>query len=261
MHQCKPSVFFSFYQYLQRFCQERFADDGTHPENVQNLETRFAMKIVITDKNDQDGIGFKQYRIALYVHGAIKSIKNAVMLIDDYVAWRCALTKEEVRITIPKITISLPNNFDPGLETDDMTCGFEILTSTAQRRGQVLEAQPPVFPKRCVVATVERADASSLNIVFSGNTMPFRLNFERENILGKSLKTQDTDQYGEYYRVMSGVRIDNDETRQEIFDLFGDRLFKGTPVAVRILAWPSVADTSFNSFVEGMKEINNVHFL
>ena len=74
--------------------QDFLKDAGSKSEEVpQKLEDLAAsgIRLVITDKNDPDGVGFVQWRVAFYVAGRDASLGNFMCLLDS--KWRTALNK------------------------------------------------------------------------------------------------------------------------------------------------------------------------
>ena len=74
--------------------QDFLKDAGSKSEEVpQKLEDLAAsgIRLVITDKNDPDGVGFVQWRVAFYVAGGDASLGNFMCLLDS--KWRTALNK------------------------------------------------------------------------------------------------------------------------------------------------------------------------
>ena len=74
--------------------QDFLKDAGSKSEDVlQKLEDLAAsgIRLVITDKNDPDGVGFVQWWVAFYVAGGDASLGNFMCLLDS--KWRTALNK------------------------------------------------------------------------------------------------------------------------------------------------------------------------
>ena len=56
------------------------------------------------------------------------------------------------------------------------------------RKTKVTDAPPPCFPARTLVAKIEAVSKNAVSIVWSGNSKPFRAQFEELGIGGKSMK-------------------------------------------------------------------------
>ena len=80
-------MFFGFPQVfgIRESFQDFLKDAGSKSEDVpQKLEDLAAsgIRLVITDKNDPDGVGFVQWRVAFYVAGGDASLGNFMCLLD-----------------------------------------------------------------------------------------------------------------------------------------------------------------------------------
>ena len=87
--------------------QDFLKDAGSKSEEVpQKLEDLAAsgIRLVITDKNDPDGVGFVQWRVAFYVAGGDASLGNFMCLLDS--KWRTAhSTRLHRRVMIVKCSL------------------------------------------------------------------------------------------------------------------------------------------------------------
>ena len=98
----------------------------------------------------------------------------------------------------------------------------------------VLQAMPPCYPNRVVVATFEVTSSSHTHIIFSGNTKPFQSFFVAEGIAGKSVKLNPQDAYGEYFRIVHNVDFKSAEKMKWLEEVFLDRVLKRSPVVLRM---------------------------
>ena len=120
-------------------------------------------------------------------------------------------------------------------------------------------APPPCYPARLVVATIEASSTSTVSIVWSGNTKPYRAQFENLDIGGKSVKKDDKDRYGEYFRKKDNISIALGPELDEAVALFGNDLVKNSPGIVRIRSYPA-KDDHFSQFVAVLKQRSNCFF-
>ena len=63
------------------------ADKEGYPNSLETLLDRGGVKLVVSDKNDPDEVGFIQWRTAFYVVGPQGSMKNFFFLLDDFFSW------------------------------------------------------------------------------------------------------------------------------------------------------------------------------
>lgn len=103
--------------------------------------------------------------------------------------------------TPEKLALSFQEDDD-----DEMSCAVEV-KNPSNGGMATFDLAPPVFPGRLAVLTFELVDAGTTHIVFSANTMPFMKGFQNMQIKGKSIKLNETDDYGEYFRVYENLSL------------------------------------------------------
>ena len=185
------------------------------------------------------------------------------MFIDGFIHWYCTLSSEEKPDfpQVPEIEIQVPEGFTLEFDQEhesgekDMDCVFKI-TSPSSMAASVTDAPPPCFPSRLIIATIEAVSPSTVSIVWSGNTKPYKTQFEILGIGGKAVKKDPNDAYGEYFRKKDNISVASGPELAEAMALFGDALVKNAPVIVRIRTGPS-EDKSFSQFVAALKQRRN----
>ena len=118
-----------------------------------------------------------------------------------------------------------------------------------------VQAYPPVWPPRFVIAAIHSESNSTVSIVFSGNTMPFATGFDAESI-GKNSMANDNSEYPEWYRVVRGIDVSKKEKRDWFPELFGSLVLKGSPCFVRVQTWPK-EDKDFKTLMDECKELSH----
>ena len=241
-HKQRPGAFYLIRKAMAKYVDDRHGSDENFPPSLQALETLYSMRIVVTigQKDDQDCLGFFDYhRVAIYVSSASEHVKNVCTLVDDYLSWRQSFSDEEfepIRV-LPEVHVY--STIDLGLdftEADDMKCKIEVIKNSPLCDDiNVFQASPPSFPKRLVVVNMELNTTNCVDIVFAGNTKPFRTMFEKAQIGGKTIKMKDTDEYGEYFRKKEQIEIDTQEKRADLLELLCITLLKGAPIIVRTI--------------------------
>ena len=257
-HGTKPSVWYQFFPSLQKFIQMKKEKDEECPDTLADFEQSYGMKIVMTGKKerDDDQIGFVPFLLAIYVNEDMA--KNVVMLLDEFVSWRAKTTDEDLQAfsEVPKLLISVPLTFEINInDEDDMECPFEILKEKDSGMS-VFDAMPPCFPNRIVVATFEMLSEDSCSVIFSGNTKPFQRYFEEEQIAGKSVKKDPSQMFGEYYRVIPSLKLDNAEKVDWLLGVIGEKVLRNSPVQVR-LKDHNFPGNHLNVVVERLREMGN----
>ena len=92
------------------------------------------------------------------------------------------------------------------------------------------------------MATIEASGKGTVSIVWSGNTRPFRSQFEELGIGGKAMKKNESDRYGQFSRKADKLGIRSSGERAEVEALFGKNLVMKSPVVVKLRALPADND-------------------
>jgi len=278
IHDWRPSVFFKIYERLTKYIEERNEEDAEFPETREALETTLKCKFVFTkgDCLDRDLHNlFQPWRIAIYMTADMQIVKNVVIFIDAFVHWVCTQSKfsEEDFDKVPKMDIQVPVGFDLELtpysndtEEGDMECPFTI-SQNDDFTVKVTDAPPPISPARLLVATIEASSKNTIVIIWSGNTSPFRKEFEKRKISGTTMKLEESDQYSEYYRRSANLTIHDETDREQVLELFGEKLTKNTPVVVRVRPppvdndSPPTDDDALQILVKSVKKLSHCFFV
>ena len=140
-----------------------------------------------------------------------------------------------------------------------MDCQF-FLAYPEDRKTKVTDSPPPCFPARMLVATIEAVSKNAVSIVWSGNSKPFRAQFEELGIGGKSMKKNASDKYVEYLRKIENLTVHEGGDREKIEAMFGEGLAKNTPIVVKIRSHPA-DDDDFLALIKALKKKNNCFFV
>ena len=271
IHATKPSVFYKFGPQLEAYLKHRHAEEEDCPDTKIGIEAALGCKIVSVgnDPTDEDKhFLFQPWRNAIYCNGDLDAVREVIMFIDAFIGWVSGISAASSHeySEVPKIEIQVPKGFaiefdaGTGAEQEDkeMDCEFEI-TSPEAMAAKVTDAPPPCYPARLVVATIEASSTSTVSIVWSGNTKPYRLQFENLGIGGKTVKKSPSDRYGSYFRKKENISIEPGTDLQEALSLFGDALLKNSPVIVKIRTYPA-SDEKFAAFIEALKQQDHCVF-
>jgi hypothetical protein len=270
LHEQKPSVFFQFSKKLSNYIEYRHAEDPEFPDNKSIVELALRCKFVHNkgEPMDEDRhFLFKSWRNAIYCEGDKECVKQLVMFLDGFVHWYSCLTDagQEEFPTTPKLDIELPVEFnidfaDAPEQDDDkeMDCEFAV-SHPENPTANVFDSPPPCFPARLVVATIEPVSKNAVAIVWSGNTRPFKAEFEQQGIGGKAIKKNASDKYGEYFRKVENLPMSKSQDRDEIEALFGETLMRNGPIVVRIRGQVD-EDDNFKALISTLKKKKNCYF-
>ena len=111
---------------------------------------------------------------------------------------------------------------------DAMECTVHVEKDVAQNEITAVQAYPPVWPPRFVIATISSESESTVSIVFSGNTLPFADGFDAEGIGKKRIKGEDAI-HAEWYRVCRGLDITEVTKKDWLLNVFGNFVLKHSP--------------------------------
>ena len=74
-------MLFGIRESFSDFLREAHTKSEDVPQKLEDLAAS-GIRLVITDKNDPDGVGFVQWRVAFYVAGREESLGNFMCLLD-----------------------------------------------------------------------------------------------------------------------------------------------------------------------------------
>ena len=261
-----PSVWFLFLQALGAYCEFRHATDETFPKSWRELLDCMRMKIVTTSPSkwkttvdDEDGVGtLVKNRVAIYCD--LANVKNIYCFLDGFVAWRVVTQLNDNDSEFnqnPEIVIHVPADsllqFEKG---DGMECTVQIEKDMAEAQVNAVQALPPVWPPRFVIATISSESECTISIVFSGNTLPFAEGFDAQGIGKKKIKLEDA-RYAEWYRVYRGLNLTEVTKKDWLLKVFGNLVLKNSPCFVRVETWPT-KDSAFNVFFSELEALPGV---
>ena len=266
IHATKPSVFYKFGPQLEAYLKHRHAEEEDCPDTKIGIEAALGCKIVSVgnDPTDEDKhFLFQPWRNAIYCNGDLDAVREVIMFIDAFIGWVSGISAASSHeyTELPKIEIQVPQGFaiefdaGSGTENDDkeMDCEFQII-SPETMAAKNTDVPPPTFPSRLVVANIEPISTSTMSIVWSGNTKPYRIQFEDLDIGGKQHKKNPNDRYGTFYRKKENISIAPGKDLQDALSLFGDALLKNSPVVVRVTQKYPAQDEMFVAFIAALKQ-------
>ena len=270
LHPQRPSVWYKCLSKMDQYLQVRHSEDADFPGDRRQFEAHFHAKFVYVSGTplDEDGHDLYQpWRVAVYVDGDEESVKELLIFIDGFIAWRASPDGADDNETMeqPQIQIQLPVGFEIKFDSadesnaDDMDCSYSMVYSDGCFV-RITDAPPPCYPTRMLMACIESSSKNTVSIVWSGNTMPFKNMFSALLIGGVTKRKRESDTYGEYFRKTENKSIKEKEDRDAMVQLFGDELTKGSPVIVEVRS-PPEDDDVFQNFVSQVKLMPNVFFL
>ena len=235
----QPSPLYQARKLVEVYGASQREEEDPPPRTLDEVGFRFRAVNQYAGKktDDRDAVGWVKGRMGWYIDENF--VKEFFMYFDDMMAWRKDFQNEEferidddIEIVIHMLKSStLALELDP--EEDELQCSFQIVREDRVFMS-VFDLPPPVFPCRIVVLTFELLSPAKAHAVFSGNTKPFQNNFIQRSIKGTNVKLDPTDIYGEYFRVLEHVNLEDATTGVRVLtDIFEGCLQK-SPVVVRM---------------------------
>ena len=263
-----PNIWFLILRSLNAYCESKRTTDTNYPKTWQELCSALKMKIATTSPangtsklTDEDDIGtFVKNRVAIYCNQ--KEVKNICCFLDGFVAWRVVTKLSETEPEFdqtPKMTIHTFEE-DPELSfgsDEELECEIDVRTDMNTKDVSVVQAYPPTWPPRFVIATISSESESTISMVFSGNTVPFAEGFDSLNIGKKGVKKEGS-QYNEWYRVARAIDLSSEEKRNWALSIFGNGVLKGSPCFIQVDSFPK-HDEDWKLFFDEVKQYRNVH--
>ena len=263
-----PNIWFLILRNLNAYCESKRTTDTNYPKTWQELCSALKMKIATTSPangtsklTDEDDIGtFVKNRVAIYCNQ--KEVKNICCFLDGFVAWRVVTKLSETEPEFdqtPKMTIHTFEE-DPELSfgsDEELECEIDVRTDMNTKDVSVVQAYPPTWPPRFVIATISSESESTISMVFSGNTVPFAEGFDSLNIGKKGVKKEGS-QYNEWYRVARAIDLSSEDKRKWALSIFGNGVLKGSPCFIQVDSFPK-HDEDWKLFFDEVKQYRNVH--
>jgi hypothetical protein len=141
------------------------------------------IRLVMADKNDPDGVGFVQWRVAWYVAGEDGSVSNFLSLWDDYLVWKTkAMAKDIETHFFPHTGI---DELDSKIESELNYEHYHFHPPAAEEELPLKwHEAAPCIGKRVATCHLTSSE-SELKFIFSGNTWVFRDAMDEHGIKGR----------------------------------------------------------------------------
>ena len=208
------------------------------------------VRLVVTDKQDPDDVGFVQWRVGFYVAG---DLNNFLLLLDDWFVYKAKnIAREQpfqVRL-LPHVGVEVT-------VADDFTYEhIDVAEPTAILPLAIFECQPCIG-KRIVTLNLQIEDECTISVVITGNTWAFRSRLDTFGVSG-GYQTSDDDRRT-YYRVLKNVNLEDDGQQERVFSLVGENVFRNLAMRVTVDKVPE-ADTTCDNFITKLRQLPCLHF-
>ena len=250
VHDAIPSVTYDIVRYFNEFLARQHAENPRVPGSLADLYSTCDIKLVITDGNDPDDVGFVHWRKAFYVAGAApQRVDFAINLLDNFFDFR---KKTETLRPFPVLeaVYTVATTVAYSVRAEDCEISSTITQSDDFR--YPFNAAAPPFGRRLICCVLDIEDGK-VSAVISGNTWPFRASLDAAGI-GGDYGPADADGHREYYRVLTPQDIES----FDLADTF-DTLFSGSVVLCSLRATPP-AESAGAAYVRSLKEHSHLSF-
>ena len=245
-HEAQRSIVFSIRDSFNDFLRAAHAANIAMPASVQQLETAAGIRLVITDRSDPDDVGYKQWRVAFYA----VDLPNFLLILDGFFRFKA---REASRDQPFQVMLRPHKGIDVSGVWDDLSYeNYTLQEASDALPLHVFDAQP-VVGKRIAVMNLQIESDTTLSMVLTGHTWPWRGRLDAFGVAGGYSKDEKEGEARRYFRVWKQIDV-SDETQQEKFlDMCGAAVFKNVVMRVSLDRAPQ-ADTDVATFVERLRQ-------
>ena len=248
-HEAQRPVTFDTRGSFNDFLKKAHDENPTIPANLKQLETEAAVKMVVADRTDPDGVGFQQWRVAFYC----VDLQSFLMLLDGWFKYK------EVQIAREQpfeVQLRPHSSCDIDIDIDDFSYEHYTLHEKARELPlHVFQAQP-VIGKRITTLNLQISSDTVFDLVITGHNWPFRATLDAFGIHGGYQEAERENRT--YVRVWKDVDISVQDTRKRFMEML-ETAFKGLCLRV-VLDRDPTPDTDMAHFVEKLRENNSLFF-
>jgi hypothetical protein len=158
--------------------------EGEIPATLDDLVSS-GIRLVISDKNDPDGVGYIQWRCAFYCAGDEGSLANFMSLLDQFISFKAHQLAKDVEIHIH------PHSSAEETASEDALSGeLEYKHYTfhdAASKGLPLKwcQWQPVVSKKLVSMDIQPVSGDVVSFLWSGQTWGFRAALDSADCLSR----------------------------------------------------------------------------
>ena len=288
-HGARPSALFNVRDGFNDFLKMAQDGDSAPPASLELLQSQAGVKLVLTDRNDPDEVGFIQWRrvsshvfhasvvvvmrvcfclgictlrvlcrrAAFYVAGADGCVKNFMCLFDEWIAWKSKQMAKEIEVNIHQRQgeAEVDSEFVDGLTYEHYT--FHEPAEAGEALPLLWKECQPCIGKRVVTLHLQIESNTHLSALWSGNTWQFRQRLDEAGVKGAYIEAEGQEDKRTYFRIMKS--LDASEGIEKLTGVLTN-VFRN--MAMRAVVEGELADDSHTAeFVaELKKEAANLHF-
>ena len=258
VHEARPSVTFQLIRNLEEYLKIRHEEDDTFPVDRASFEDTFSTRMVMTSGNPNDADEHDLYvpwRVAFYLSMDCEVVKDLLLFLDAYVAWRCGDGNKGERLpSKQELSIEVVADLELELSAEEMDCSYTMITKQANDSFsyKLTDIPPPLYPPKMLCANIEGCSKSTISIVWSGGLYAHRHLFGEAEIGGKEIDK-------EFFRKAENIGIVGDDMQKALW-YFTLALIAGSLVLVRLRNLPE-NDDALQLLVKEIRKIQNIFVL
>jgi len=250
-HDAQRSISFDVRNSFNDFLAKSHEENAMIPANLQQLEKDAAVKLVVTDRTDPDGVGFQQWRAAFYC----VDLPNFMLLLDGWFKYKEAQIAREEPFQVqlhPHSSVSVE------IDIDDFHYEHYTLNEKARELPLHIFHAQPVVGKRITTFNVQLRNCDTVfDLVITGHNWPFRANLDAFGIRGGYQDAEGENR--QYVRVWKDIDISQQDTNKRFFEML-ETTFKGLCLRVALDREP-IPDTDLAKFVDNLRGNSSLFFV
>jgi len=248
-HDAQRSIMFDIRNSFNDWLSKSHENNPTIPENLQQLEKETAVRMVVTDRTDPDGVGLQPWRTAFYC----VDLMNLLILLDGWFQYKQTQIAHEQPF---QVQLRPHSSCDIEINTDDFSYQhYSIHERTRILPLHVFHAQPPVG-KRITTLNIQISSDTTFDLVITGHNWPFRTTLDAFGIQG-GYQGSDNEKR-QYVRVWRDIDISDQVTSKRFMEML-ETVFKGLCLRV-VLDTEPMPDTDMAHFIEKLRGSDSLFF-
>ena len=239
-HEAQKAITFSMRDSFNDFLRASHKQENRIPSTLAELETTCGVRLVVNDRADPDDVGYVQWRVAFYCI----DLSNFMLLLDGWFRHKERQTLQPFEINIhPHVGIDLQQMW-----TDLEYAHYSLRDQQKVLPLHIFQAQP-VIGKRITSMNIQIESDTTINVVFTGHTWPYRKRLDDFGISG-GYYNEDANikETRSYFRVWKEIDISDEDVVQRFMNMLGDEVFKHVAMRVTLDKEPE-PDSEVQKFI------------
>lgn len=248
-HDAQRSITFGFRNSFDDFLAKAHEENPAIPANLQQLERDAAVKLIVADRTDPDGVGFQPWRAAFYC----VDLLSFLMLLDGWFKHKETQIAREQPF---QVQLRPHSSCDIEIDIDDFNYEHYTLNEKARQLPLHVFHAAPVVGKRVTTLNLQISSETVFDLVITGHNWPFRKSLDAFGVYGGYQETENDNR--QYVRVWKDIDISDKDTIKRFMEML-ETAFKGLCLRV-VLDREPAADTDIANFVGKLRENNSLFF-